>query len=408
VTVADEAGSRVDSGWSPEIGARSTIGMGSLIAVLPVENLSGTRAPLEELSSVMRSKLSERGFRLVDSEVLEDFMARYRIRDTGGLHASVSQAIREEIGAEAYLVTSLEAYHEVNGPVVSMLSRLVLSGEDSVILWMDGVGLAGNAHPGFLGLGVIEDLDQLVDAATGCLADSLSRELRVPGDEVKTAAQRNVHFGCNARGHLVSLPADRSGRRIHRPRSLYQDPGISADRRYRVALIPFLNLSNRNNAGKLMALHFANQLTRTDAFSVVEPGLVREQLLRYRIIMQSGPSLANTQLISSKDSLGVDLIFSGTTFDYQDALGTPRVDFSLKIIDAKSRKIVWSSRSHNAGEDGVFFFDFGRIHTAHRLASEMTWETLNAIARGPRSPNVPRADPREAGHHPESSSLGTK
>ena len=159
-----------------------------------------------------------------------------------------------------------------------------------------------------------------------------------------------------------------------------------------MAIIPFLNLSDRNNAGKIAALHFVKHLIHSDTFAVVEPGLLREQLLRFRMIMQAGPSLANVDLISSKGALGVDLVFSGIVFDYQDGFGIPKADFSVKVIEATSRKTVWSSRSHNTGGDGVYFFDVGRVHTAHHLASEMAWGTFEMLARGADPPGGPRMD----------------
>lgn len=406
-TVTDDTDFQVDSGWSSEIVARSPIGKDSLIAILPVENLSGGRAPLEPIGQLVRSKLRQKGFRLVDDEVLEEFLKRYRIRHTGGLHSFVSQAIKEETGAEAYLVTSLDSYQDLNGPLVSLFSRLVLSGERSEVLWMDGVGLSGDGYPGFLGLGVMEDPDLLVDEAVDCLADSLERFLWAVG-EATGAAASNAYYACGPRAKLVSLPAERRGKRRYRPRSFFRDPSLSVDSSYTVAVIPFLNLSDRNNAGKIVALHFLNQLIRTENFAIVEPGLLREQLLRYRIIMQAGPSIANAELISAESSLGVDLVFSGTVFDYQDAVTTPKVDFSVKIINARSRKMVWSSKSHNTGEEGVFFFDVGRIYTAHHLASEMAWGTFEALARGPHSPNVPRTDPRNTRQQSRSSNFGSE
>jgi TolB-like protein len=148
-----------------------------------------------------------------------------------------------------------------------------------------------------------------------------------------------------------------------------------------VAIVPFLNLSSRNHAGFVVTLHFVNQLLRTDAFSVVEPGLVREQLLRYRMVMEAGPSMADVEIISSDISLGVDLVFSGTVFDYQDEFGVPKVEFSVKVLEADSRRTVWSSRSQNTGDEGVYFFDVGRTFTAHHLASNMARGTFDAFER---------------------------
>jgi TolB-like protein len=148
-----------------------------------------------------------------------------------------------------------------------------------------------------------------------------------------------------------------------------------------VAVIPFLDLSGRRRAGTITALHFVKQLIRSAQFTVVDPGLVREQLLKYRIIMESGPSFANSEIISSDVSLGVDLVFSGTVFDYQDVFGIPKVEFSVKIIEGRSRQLVWSSRSQNDGKEGVVFFDLGRIYTTHQLASDMAWGTFEALTR---------------------------
>jgi hypothetical protein len=130
-----------------------------------------------------------------------------------------------------------------------------------------------------------------------------------------------------------------------------------------------------------MTLHFVNRLLRDPMFAVTEPGLVREQLLKYRIIMQSGPSLADTDIIASQRSLDVDLILSGTVLDYQYVAGVPNVDFSVKIIERKSREVVWASRSYNSGDEGVFFFDLGKVHTADGLAVKMARGTLELLTR---------------------------
>ena len=381
VMVRDATGAQVESGWSSELVVAPPLGKDLLIAALPVENLTGGRAPLVPTVELVRRRFREHGFSLVDDDLLEDFMKKYRVRDTSGLNAPLSAAIKEETGAEAILITSLEAFQERDPPIVSIISRLVLAGERPEILWMDGVGSSGHGHPGLLGLGLIEDPETLLELAVQCLVGSLERSLSEAADAA-TADSDRPYFGCDPRADLVALSLEREGRKRHRPQTRFRSPALEAERTYRVAIIPFLNLSDRNNAGRIVALHFVKHLIHGDTFAVVEPGLLREQLLKYRVIMQAGPSLANVALISSQDVLGVDLVFSGTVFDYQDGFGVPKVDFAVKIIEATSRKTVWSSRSHNSGADGVYFFDVGRIHTAHHLASEMAWGTFQSLARG--------------------------
>jgi hypothetical protein len=97
--------------------------------------------------------------------------------------------------------------------------------------------------------------------------------------------------------------------------------------------------------------------------------------------MEAGPSLENAEILSNKSALGVDLVCSGSVFDYQDAIGLPKVDFSVELIEKGSQRVVWSSRSHNTGDDGVFFFNQGRINTAHRLAARMARGTVDEMAR---------------------------
>jgi TolB-like protein len=377
VTVTDGAGDRVSSGWSSAFVVLPPIARSALIAVLPVHNLSAGKAPLALSRRLLRLNLTQRGLTLVEDEALEIFMERYRVRNTGGLNSGVSQAIAEETGAKAFLVTSLESFRDTDPPKVSLLSRLVLSGEQPEIVWTDGVGLSGDAHPGLLELGLIDQPEILLENAVRCLAESLSTFL---SDENATnrAAPQDVSHRCDSRAG-VRVVSD-EGKRKFRPRAYFRDPTLEATRRYRVAVIPFLNLSERRDAGKVVALHFVNQLFRSEILHVIEPRLVTEQLRKYRIIMQAGPSLANAEVLSSQTALGVDLVFSGTVFDYQDAFGTPKVDFSVKIIERTSLAVVWSSRSHGTGKDSVRVFGLGTVHTAHRLADAMARATVDLLA----------------------------
>ena len=47
--------------------------------------------------------------------------------------------------------------------------------------------------------------------------------------------------------------------------------------------------------------------------------------------------------------------------DYQGAEGKPKVNFSVTVVERKSRKVVWNSYSRNEGDDGVYFFDWERL-----------------------------------------------
>lgn len=328
----------------------SGIGGRFLIAVLPMENLSGTAAPLREIRGALIDGLKARGIHVLQDDTLERFMAKYRIRYTGGIDKISAKGFKDEIDCQAVLITSLELYNETNPPKFALTSRLVSTGDNPVILWIDGIGLAGDDSPGILGLGLIEDPKALQKKALNRLLDSLRESLSGQKENKGLSVKRKF-----------------------RPKISYRSPVIEGKRRYTVAVVPFFNRSERKYGAEIVSLHFVKHLKEFEQFDVIEPGIVRQQLLSLRIIMDQGVSLADADAIFAM--LNVDLVVTGQVLDYQDyqgSFGKPKVDFTAEVIERKSRGVVWSSTSYNQGDDGVFFFDWGRVNTAHAMASQMT------------------------------------
>jgi TolB-like protein len=148
-----------------------------------------------------------------------------------------------------------------------------------------------------------------------------------------------------------------------------------------VAVLPFLNESLRRNADEIMALHFVNELEKNPKFSVIEPGVVRQKLLASRLVLVEG--FSSTAIDTIAAGLGADLLVTGTVHEYQQSegpSGEPMVEFSAQVIDAPTRKTVWSSKSYASGREKVFFFDWGAIGTASSLAAEMVGAIANRLA----------------------------
>jgi TolB-like protein len=423
VTVSDASGASVGSGWSSPYVVLPDATRYTLIAVLPIENLSGTRSHSRAVLQRLRSRLELNGLRLVDEEILDTFMHRERIRAASGLSREESRAIKEATGAGAVLITSITAYREAPPLEVSMFARLVSTGDQPEIIWMNSIGLTGEDAVGLLGIGRVTDAGVLLEKVIQRLTGALTRYLpeaapRVPfpdarpTDGFRAGDARSPDFedaidprlqtgadpcdpqssegadspagsGACRNGDAASrvlsayeresdessLPRDPGAK--YAPRSVFRSRLAGSRRRYSVAVLPFVNESERKNAGKIMTLHFVEELARVDGLRVVDPGLVRHEMLRYRTIIPEGPSLSTADLLSSAGSLGIDLILSGTVFDYGSGLGGLRVEFGLDIIDTADREVVWTSRSYNQGSEGVFFLDVGRVYTPHRMAAEM-------------------------------------
>lgn len=320
------------------------------IVVYPVENLSGNLIPSNEVRQSFINELSLAGFDVVGEESLRRFMAKHRIRYTGGLDRKTAVALKEDLDVDGVLIVSVELYFEENPPKIALISRLVATGDKATISWIDGVGLAGDDSPGILNLGLIENPRMLMEKAILSLISSLSTSLSGRGA-----------------GPTVGKP-----QRRYQPRTAYRSPLLETDRKYTVAVVPFFNRSERKNAGEIMVLHFVRNLKRFENLGIIEPGIIRQEFLSLRIIMEDGISLAQSDVLFS--AVDADLILSGKVMDYQDyksTWGKVKVDFSSHLIDRKSRMVVWSSMSQNDGEEGVYFFDWGKVSTAQGLSRKM-------------------------------------
>ena len=268
--------------------------------------------------------------------------------------------MKEEPLVGAVLITSLELYDDKYPQKIALTSRLVSTGDKPTILWMDSIGIAGDDSPGILGLGLIKDFNALQEKALQLLTRSLTCPPPGRYDRIDTRTERKEFW----------------------PKISYLSPVMASGTKYTVTVTPFLNESERKNAGEIMALHFIRALREHENFDVIEPGIVREELLGLRVIMEDGVSLANASLVLG--TLNADLVISGRVLDYQDyqgAEGSPKVDFSVVVIEKKSQEIIWASKSYNQGDDSVLFFDRGKINTAHTMASKMVRNVVEMMIK---------------------------
>ncbi|MBI5376648.1 MAG: hypothetical protein HZA77_14535 [Candidatus Schekmanbacteria bacterium] len=320
------------------------------IAVLPIQNLSGSVAPLKEIRELLIARVRSMGINVIEESLLEGYMEKNRIRYSGGIDNKTSLSIKAEIGVDAVLITSLTLYNEYLPPRVSLSSRMVSTGGEPSIMWMDSIGFAGNDFQGLLGLGIITDPVEARVKAVMLLVDSLSGYLS---------------------GKVGIYEAPWGGIRFN-PKYVYNKNFIKKDNKYKIAVIPFFNDSTRKNAGEIMMLHFVEQLVKQKEFDLVEPGIVREKLLELRIIMDQGISTPQSELLFYTSD--IDLILGGRVTDFQDFIGfygNPIVDFSAMIMERNSRDVVFAAKSYNRGGDYVFLFDWGTINVAEEMASEM-------------------------------------
>jgi hypothetical protein len=324
------------------------------VAVLPPENATGVAAPEREIGLVGERALAREGIEVVSGAAVDEFLARHKLRDTGGLPADVAVAARRELGVSGILVTSLVLYSPTAPPRFGVVARLLSTEDDPRILWMDGFGRAGDDAPGLLGLGIVEDVTTLEREAFRALAGSLATFLR-------EGAPR--------------APRCPTGRAFA-PAIAFRSPALGRGPTLSVAILPFVNQTTRRAAGQAVALQVARQLLADARVHLVEPGTLREQMLDYRITAEGGASLDAVRLLAR--ALKVELVIGGIVRDYLDQ-GMPVVGFTVLAIDAKSEEVRWESTSFNRGDDTTLLFGTGGVSTADALACRMTRAAIDAM-----------------------------
>jgi TolB-like protein len=363
------------------LGAKGGHPSGETIAVFPVYNISGQPAPIKEIREAFTKSLKAKGLNVLENDIVDSTLAKHRIRYLGGVDSETARSFKEDTGAEAILIMSLELFSDRTPPKLALISRLVSTEENPVLQWMDDAGVSGDDSPGLLGLSRIDDSHELILKTIESLSSSLTEVLN-NGRNGTDAAENKKKF---------------------QPKQFYRSPVLATNKNYRVAVLPFYNRSDRKYAGEILSLNFTRWLMTRKNFFVIEPGSAYSESLQSRLIMDDGLSLTNADLLFK--NLDVDLIVTGNVMDYQDdltssvaergvselegesaplnhgsgAASKTKVDFSVQIIERNSREVVWSSRSYNQGDDGVFFFGIGKQNTAHALASQMVQDVVNMM-----------------------------
>jgi len=378
VLLRDATGQLLDSSSSQKYLIEPALNTRSRIAFLPPENLSDSKAPMQKIGALFSSKLQQH-LPVLETNKLEQFMRSQRMRDTGGVTSKQARALLTDTGSEAVFITSVETWQDSSSPRVSLISRVVTTGSAPKIVWMDSVGLVGDEFPGLLGLGRIDNAEVLLEQAVDRLVASFLAYLAGKDPSYRRQQDQRLHL-INARTGTADDSLDNSEKQFA-PRFSYRASNFDPAQPYAVAVIPFLNINARKHAGEIVALHIVKQLQRYENLNVFEPGLVRETLLKYRMIMQSGPSLAASDVLSDESVLNVDLVVSGNVFDYQGNVGASKVDFSMQAFDGRKREVIWTSRSYATGDTGVYFYNWGRIPSAHGLASRMTGTVIKQLEK---------------------------
>jgi hypothetical protein len=331
------------------------------VAVLPPHNLSGGLLDPEGLLTSVEDALRGAGLELSKRDEVDRFLTERRIRFTGGIDADTAADAREDLGVDAVLIVVVERYAEAPVPQLALTLRLVSATKLAETLWIDGVSMAGDEAPGLLGFGIIGTFEKLQARVVERCVRSLEAFLR---------GERRPASGCEGRGV--------------QPRISFRSPRLDAQEQFTIAVLPFVNDTERRDAGDVVAQAVYRQLTATGRFRPFEQGVVRRLLLGLRVVQEEGVSLEEARLLTQ--TLGADLVIAGRVYAYFEnpsAMEAPHVEFSVTAIHRGDKQTYWQSSSYARGDDGLHLFGLGKTATAGTLTCRMASAVAARMALPP-------------------------
>jgi TolB-like protein len=149
-----------------------------------------------------------------------------------------------------------------------------------------------------------------------------------------------------------------------------------------VALLPFENLSGRRAAGRVVVNVFISRLVQKSPYGVVEPGEVRDQLIRHRVRYLEAMGMETMSKLGR--AVGADYLLLGTVVDYREGIKgdfPPRVDVHIRVVDVEEARIVWAGKASMTGDDSLIALDFGKIRSIIPLVEKASGHIIARMVR---------------------------
>ena len=129
-------------------------------------------------------------------------------------------------------------------------------------------------------------------------------------------------------------------------------------------------------------------LVATREFRVLEPGVIRSELLRNRVVMEGG--VTHEAARTALGAQNVDVVLGGSVYAFGE-----QIEFTVLAIETWENRLVWESRSFARRAPRVTLFQRGQsvptVAVACRMARGVVTEMARAWKRGDG-----RADRRHA------------
>jgi len=146
----------------------------------------------------------------------------------------------------------------------------------------------------------------------------------------------------------------------------------------RTALMPFENLAGREEESQTFSKIFFAQLVASGALEMVDPAAVDAAMeslgVRGSGAMTMGEVRAMSDTLHAPYLLLGSVLESGTVQTPEGPM--PSVGAALRLLEARSGRVLWAGVHFRTGQDKESLFGWGRVQSTERLISELAYDML--------------------------------
>ena len=312
-------------------------------ALMPLQNQAGHLSAGQALHQGVERELVLQ-LNLASAEDVRNVMRSLRIRSTADLSADRLRRVRPALQTDWLVFITL---HDVSLRIVPALtaSAQVYRADTGELHWSGLVARSGLNGLPWLGLGVTYDIPDLAGEVALQLAADIAG--------------------------AVSSPALASSQQAF------------ADGR-KWALVPLAGLTRKQGTANAATVTEAvRDVSQQLGLQLVSPNVISE-ILRRQGVLRWG-EVTRELRVELASERAVAAILTGAVEIYEvtgsATAPQPRVEISLRLVDAATGNILWSGAIERSGSHRKGPFGAGRVHSRGELAQRVTRELLSNLQR---------------------------
>ncbi|MBL7033811.1 MAG: hypothetical protein ISR91_06665 [Candidatus Delongbacteria bacterium] len=297
------------------------------LVLMPLQNLSGYREPLQSVDSLLQVVMQEQGIELLTGGELRPLLKRNRIRSNGRVTAREAETIRLETGCNYLMICSINFYLPEPTPEIALSSR------------------------------ILQLSDQTIVRATSTAGSSV--------EQVKPFMQNSPYD----KDRLIELVV----RELIQELTLPVSPVDSSGTPYpRIVMIPFENSTGKGRTGEAVDNMLLSTLVRS-GYNVMDPGLEHELFLQNGFLPVGEIDLET--LVQLHELFKPDYLVTGCA----EALLTAQegssgegamFEFTARVLEPSSGRLLAGRYSCRRGSDSELILGFGRVESTGRVMQD--------------------------------------